>query len=293
MQEALFRLFDVVTVLVFISHKCMSMPLRNNTNMHTNLKTNNSSENNFANFPSIHFNSTFKITATSESPQYVAEGKRAPMRAKEIVLPTTTHLGDHDNIIGKITVPHTDLTFKVFSADKWLKDFGHQSTFISVTSPLRQQAREIPSLAPVHRAAKARQENVEQQLQLRHLWPMVVGILVLIVVFLFFTVLWWKTHSLSSVRSAAVSYIRQVDKETKSNLSHVKAFLPMMAATKGIYGRVWISELHDVFSRMGEEAPHCMIESCFPADFTDAKTTTEPCPRIKLLTPEDIAKEDL
>ncbi|KAK5986380.1 hypothetical protein GCK32_017211, partial [Trichostrongylus colubriformis] len=103
-----------------------------------------------------------------------------------------------------------------------------------------------------------------------------------------------QSPSRRSKNLPSLERVYQTAKTRRENVEQQRqlAFLPIMAAAKGIYGRGRMNELNDVYSRMGEHAPHGMIELCFPEGFTNKKELPA-CTRIRLLTPEDIAREDL
>uniref|UniRef100_A0A0K0CZ58 Uncharacterized protein n=1 Tax=Angiostrongylus cantonensis TaxID=6313 RepID=A0A0K0CZ58_ANGCA len=80
-----------------------------------------------------------------------------------------------------------------------------------------------------------------------------------------------RQRSLGFVRSATIHYKREVASDSNSELSKAK-------------------ELNNVFSRLGTSPPLQTPELCFPDDFSPNQNI--PCVRIKLLTPEEIAREE-
>ncbi|EYB97463.1 hypothetical protein Y032_0140g2156 [Ancylostoma ceylanicum] len=70
------------------------------------------------------------------------------------------------------------------------------------------------------------------------------------------------------------------------------ASLPTLAGMKGVYGRGRMKEISDVFLNMGGIPPPHTADHCF-ADPTPDKADLQPCTRIKLLTPEEVARDEL
>ncbi|VDM62722.1 unnamed protein product [Angiostrongylus costaricensis] len=102
-----------------------------------------------------------------------------------------------------------------------------------------------------------------------------------------------RQRSLDFVRSATIHYKREVASDSNSELSTAKGLLRELARQEGNYDRGRLKELNNVFSRLGTSAPLQTPELCFPDDFSPVNMNQNiPCVRIKLLTPEEIAREE-
>ncbi|RCN36623.1 hypothetical protein ANCCAN_15184 [Ancylostoma caninum] len=62
---------------------------------------------------------------------------------------------------------------------------------------------------------------------------------------------------------------------------------------KGVYGRGKLKEISDVFNNMGSIPSLQSCDQCFVTDPTPDKADLQPCTHIKLLTPEEVARDEL
>lgn len=342
MQEAFCRLFIQLAILVYFSHKCISSPLRNDTNQFSEnfpkslfIQTTIERKSHTKRLPAAAKYATldYSILTMASNPKSekyrrpvgtTADRKVDPLKSVQSKgrrnVPKLSVLIHHNRTRNRTAVKKTKLTGRqpgaefVESETKTSQEEEHLERPASSSSANQRRFKwsiVFPTRSPVARDMDrdndeedvlAMIKRVEYKAMKRHptvnqeqydvlLYPLIIGFIVLLAIMVFITVTYRNTHSLDFVRSASIDYQRSVDSDTTTRLTNLKAFLPIMASAKGIYGRGRLNELSDVFSRMGETAPHHIVETCFPTDFKAGKS--ESCTRIKLLTPEEVARDDL
>ncbi|KAK6755615.1 hypothetical protein RB195_014157 [Necator americanus] len=269
-------LFVNLAILVSVYYMCLPLPLRNDT---TVIIAEDETT------PSLSGKTSLLHTSLLENASrfltMAATKTTANNTSMETVNPTTAK----DNAKG------SSPTFQKSSS--WIKHFVTQPVYLPVNSP--QEGRDVIFLLMQVYFAKGRRAfNVsERSAQNVYMVPTILIALATLLATVTLTILLRKARSLEFVRSPAIQYYRTVNDETNSQMTRAKASLSVLAGMKGVYQRGRLKEISDVFTRLGIKSPPQTADEYFASSPAKDKASEQPCIRIKLLTAEEIAREDL